>query len=122
MDIVSTGGLIAIALGIKQLPVSEVIERFSKIVDRGFAPRIATFSLSGAKYRTRPLEHVLAECLGESYIFGGAHAPADQYATKVAATKVAVTSATDTAHRAVVHANYNRQDSGSRGKHTNCHL
>jgi hypothetical protein len=90
--------------------VRKLIERFPEIIDRAFTARTAGITLTGARYKTRPLVDLLKEYFGDDYMFGGPSASPHQYATKVA-----VTSATETANRAVIFANYNRQDAG-RGK------
>jgi hypothetical protein len=54
---------------------------------------------------------MLKKFFGDDYMFGGCQESSHQYDIKVA-----VTSATETANRAVIFTNYNRPDAG-RGKH-----
>jgi hypothetical protein len=76
-------------------------------MDQAFTPRIPGFGLGRGKYRTLPFDELLKHYFGEGYMFGGPQASAEQYSTKVA-----VTSATDTANQAVIFTNYNRPNAG----------
>ncbi|KAF2441827.1 hypothetical protein P171DRAFT_418623 [Karstenula rhodostoma CBS 690.94] len=102
----STGGILALGLGIKNWSISTCITLFTRMVDRAFTPRfLGGVSFGKPTYRASPLEESLKECFGEESIFGGGRE------TSIACTrKVAVTAATETGERAVIFTNYNRAD------------
>jgi hypothetical protein len=102
----STGGILALGLGVKNWSVDRSKELFLKMVEKAFTPKFfGGVSLGTNKYRTQPLEEALNECFKEEPMFGGARE------TPVAnPRKVAVTSATETAEQAVIFTNYNRAD------------
>ncbi|KAF9738488.1 hypothetical protein PMIN01_03771 [Paraphaeosphaeria minitans] len=102
----STGGILALGLGIKNWSVPHCIALFNKMVDKAFTPRfLGGVSFGKPTYRATPLEDSLAECFGEESMFGGVHE------TLIPCTrKVAVTSATETGEQAVIFTNYNRAD------------
>ncbi len=105
VTIYSTGGIIAIALGIKQISVTTLIQDYAQIIDRAFMPRYYGFSIS--KYRTTPIENLLQDYFGQDNMFGGPQRRAEHYYKKVA-----VTSASDTISQAFIFTNYNRLDTG----------
>ncbi|OCL08081.1 hypothetical protein AOQ84DRAFT_293846 [Glonium stellatum] len=108
----STGGIIALALGVKAWPVEKCIEQFTKLCDQAFTPRefhnIPGFDHAarlnhGSKYKTTPLHNALEKSLGKDLLFGGAHD-----LDKRNEIKVAVTSTDEIGMKAIVIANYSR--------------
>ncbi|CAO2647539.1 Nn.00g084610.m01.CDS01 [Neocucurbitaria sp. VM-36] len=107
----STGGIIALGLGVKNWSVSDCSRWFLSLVRRAFDTRIpGGFRFNKSKYRTKPLEDVLKECFGEEAMFGGVPEIPSGYARKVA-----VTAATETGEQAVIFTNYNRADDAQVG-------
>lgn len=113
----STGGIIALALGVLQWPVEKCIKEFKQICDQAFIGRefhgidvleqLATLQ-HGSKYKTRSFHQSLRESLGEDPLFGGRkHRNSDH------AIKVAVTSTSATGKQPYVLANYSRSDYGN---------
>jgi len=101
----STGGLLALGLGIKDWSVEHMIAIFPQLVDKAFTPKISGLKLGKRKYRTRPLEEILIDYLKDDPIFGGVHEASIRYSRKVA-----VTAATESGEEAVIFTNYNRPD------------
>jgi len=102
----STGGILALALGVKNMPVKTCIALFRKLVGEAFTPKFyGGLKIGKRKYRTRPLENVLIEHFKEESIFGGVHETSASYARKVA-----VTASCETGEQAVIFTNYNRAD------------
>jgi hypothetical protein len=102
----STGGIIALGLGVQRWRVQECINKFVRLVDKAFTPRLnGFFGAFGTKYRTKPIEDALQEAFGRELLFGGSHDDASSYFVKVAAT-----AATETGDQAVLLTNYNRQE------------
>lgn len=102
----STGGILALGLGVKNWSVSRCTELFQRMVEKAFTPKFfGGVSLGTTKYRTQPLEDIFSECFKEETMFGGV-----REATLASTRKVAVTSATETAEQAVIFTNYNRAD------------
>lgn len=105
----STGGILALALGVKDWPVETCIALFRKLVDRAFTPKFyGGLKIGKRKYRTRPLEEVLKDHFKDEPIFGGLHETSASYARKVA-----VTASCETGEQAVIFSNYNRVDDDS---------
>jgi hypothetical protein len=109
----STGGIIALGLGVKKLPAKELSEKFIYFCKSAFTPRgsshipvINTLAAlhHGSKYETRPLEKILVDQYGEELLFGGKH-ESDNYTTKVA-----VVSTTGSGRETTVLGNYIRQE------------
>ena len=110
----STGGIIALALGVKQWDLTSCITQFIRLCDRAFSPRefnkvaglqqAATVN-HGSKYKTRPFQQILREVFGDEQLYGGRRSSHYVYDTKVA-----VTATSGTGQRAVVLANYSRQE------------
>ena len=105
-DVSSTGGIIALGLGIKSWSIEVCIKQFTSLVARAFVPRLpGGIRISKSKYKTQDLEKVLLEAFGEEAMFGGVpEIPSG------CPRKVAVTAATEAGERAVIFANYNRPD------------
>ncbi|KAF2134377.1 hypothetical protein P153DRAFT_402048 [Dothidotthia symphoricarpi CBS 119687] len=102
----STGGILALGLGIKNWSVNHCISLFLRLVEKAFTPKfLGGVSFGTTKFRTQPLEEALSECFGDEAIFGGV-----PEASVGCARKVAVTAATDTGEQAVIFTNYNRVD------------
>ena len=102
----STGGILALGLGIKNWPVDQCMDLFLKLVDKAFTPKfLGGVSFGTTKYRTQPLEEALRDSFKTEALFGGRREvpPAGR-------RKVVVTSAKDTAEQAVIFTNYNRPD------------
>lgn len=109
----STGGLIALGLGVKQWTVEQCITRFIQLCNKAFCPNdFATAKYIGhvsrtifrSKYKTRALRDVLREQLGEDKLYG--QVPED---TVVRDTKVCVTTTPITAESGIAIGNYTRQ-------------
>ncbi|EON62430.1 hypothetical protein W97_01652 [Coniosporium apollinis CBS 100218] len=107
----STGGIIALGLGVQGWSVDSCIDKFKSLCGRAFSPRDfrgipgfrkLAFVHHHAMYKTRPFVGALCEAFGEARLFGGLQ-DSNSYQTKVA-----VTSATGTGQQAVVISNYNR--------------
>jgi hypothetical protein len=99
----STGGVIALGLGVENWPIDKCISHFMKFIDKAFTTRLGGFRLGTSKYRTRPLEDALKTCFKNEKIFGGIHESSKSYARKVA-----VTAASETGEQAVIFSNYSR--------------
>ncbi|OAL40290.1 hypothetical protein AYO20_00026 [Fonsecaea nubica] len=113
----STGGIVALGLVAAQWSVSECTRRFKSLCKTAFSERefadtifekLATLN-HGSKYRTTPLHRVLQESFGDDLLFGG-KSNAARYSTKVA-----VVSTSGTGNRALIMANYNRQQTSDPG-------
>ncbi|KAK5119234.1 hypothetical protein LTR85_007848 [Meristemomyces frigidus] len=113
----STGGVVALAVGVKQWPISRCINAFAKICDQGFVERPFAgvpvleqmSSLThGSKYKTRPWQRVLENSLGTEALFGG-----ERKANPKFAIKVGVTATSGTAKDALLISNYSRPRSSA---------
>lgn len=110
----STGGIIALGLGVRQWGLDHCVSEFVRLCEQAFTPRefrhvaglrqAATLN-HGSKYKTRPLQHALEEVFGHEELYGGR-----QQMHYVYDTKVAVTATSGTGQRALVLANYSRQE------------
>lgn len=107
----STGGINALALGVKQWPVSYCISNFEKFCDQAFTEREfggiwgleqAALVNHGSLYKTKPLHKALQETLGQGTLFGGSDT------LRKFRTKVAVTTTSGDGKEAMLLANYNR--------------
>ncbi|THY21832.1 FabD/lysophospholipase-like protein [Aureobasidium pullulans] len=107
----STGGINALALGVKQWPVSYCISSFEKFCDQAFTEREfggiwgleqAALVNHGSLYKTKPLHKALQETLGQGTLFGGSDT------LRKFRTKVAVTTTSGDGKEAMLLANYNR--------------
>ncbi|KAI1362066.1 FabD/lysophospholipase-like protein [Xylaria arbuscula] len=109
----STGGIIALGLGVNNWRVSECITYFKELCYQAFIPRemhgipvlekLAAWN-HGSIYKTKPFEAMLEKVFTSRPIFGGASNDHEMI------TKVAVTTTSSIAQHAVVLANYNRPD------------
>ncbi|KAF2096172.1 FabD/lysophospholipase-like protein [Rhizodiscina lignyota] len=99
----STGGILAMGLGVENWPVETCIRHFTRLCDKAFTLRLPGMRL-GRKYRTRPFEECLKEVLPDEYMFGGEHDDPRSYHRRVA-----ITSTTDTGQSPVIFTNYNRE-------------
>lgn len=116
----STGGIVALALGVKGWTVDKCIDKFLYLCDQAFTPREmhGIFGLQaaatinhGSIYRTRPLHHALKSSFGDNLLFGGY-----QNSTECYEVKTAVTSTDGAGKKDIVLSNYNRQGK-SEGNH-----
>lgn len=117
----STGGIIALAVGVKQWPIEKCINVFTSLCQSAFTERefarvwgleqMATLN-HGSKWRTRPLHQALGQTLGYEKLFGGVKDRSPGYPVKVA-----VTSTSGTGQRPLVIANYSRGDNGADVEH-----
>ena len=109
---VSTGGIIALGLGVKQWSVNHCVTEFIRLCDQAFTPRefnsvaglqqVATLS-HGSKYKTTPLRNALKATFGTELLYGGqreAHTAYD--------IQVAVTATSATGEQSLLLANYSR--------------
>lgn len=110
----STGGIIALALGVQQWPVDRCITMFTSLCNHAYTPRVkglpildlaATIS-HGSKYKTKAFHEALKDAFGEQdVLFGGR-----SRSKSSCQTRVAVTSTTSTGSKAIVLANYRRKE------------
>ncbi|KAI0888236.1 uncharacterized protein GGS22DRAFT_95044 [Annulohypoxylon maeteangense] len=110
----STGGIIALGLGVNNWTVDECIRNFKDLCGQAFKPRemigipllqnLAVLN-HGSMYKTRPFEALLRKTFTEKPLFGGANDLSEMI------TKVAITTTSEMKQHAVVLANYNRQGS-----------
>lgn len=98
----STGGIIALGLGIERWPVEACITHFVNLVDKAFTRRLPGIHI-GSKYKTRPFVQALRSAFKDDCLFGGKHETYNSYHTKVA-----LTSASETGTQAILLTNYNR--------------
>lgn len=110
----STGGIIALGLGVEGWSIDECIDQFAKLCTTAFTPRefhgiwgveeISAISHKYSKYKTRPLDDILKTTfsVADQPLFGGNQNDCH------ASVKVAVTSTTETAENALLLTNYNR--------------
>ncbi|KAG9930641.1 FabD/lysophospholipase-like protein, partial [Aureobasidium melanogenum] len=110
----STGGINALALGVKHWSVGYCIEMFEKFCDQAFTEREfrgvwgleqAALLNHGSKYKATPLHNLLKMTLGRSPLFG-ANDSLDAFEIKVA-----VTATSADGNEAMIFANYNRPQS-----------
>ncbi|KAI4717347.1 FabD/lysophospholipase-like protein [Aureobasidium sp. EXF-10727] len=108
----STGGINALALGVKRWSVRYCIEMFENFCDKAFTEREfggvwglekAVLLNHGSKYKATPLHDVLRATLGQKPLFGA------NDSLNAFKTKVAVTTTSADGKEAMVLANYNRQ-------------
>lgn len=109
----STGGIIALALGVKCWSLDECIKQFTSLCDEAFTPRefnnVPFFGKMaainhGSKYKTQPLHNALKTSLGTDYLFGGKK---DEHSYVV---KVGVTTTEELGRKAIILANYSRSE------------
>ena len=113
-DFYSTGGLIALGLGVKQWSVNHCVTEFVRLCDQAFSPREfnnvfaleqATTLKHKSKYRTQPLHQALRTAFGNDLLYGARPKPHLSYSTQVA-----VTATTGTGETGVILANYSRHE------------
>ncbi|KAK1491219.1 hypothetical protein CTAM01_10334 [Colletotrichum tamarilloi] len=112
----STGGIIALGLGVNNWSVEECIKTFKHLCADAFRPRelsgipllekLVTIN-HGSIYKTKPFEALLREKFQDRPLFGGAN----DHSQSEMLTKVAVTSTTSIDQHSVILTNYNRPDS-----------
>ncbi|KAH8667562.1 hypothetical protein BGZ60DRAFT_564753 [Tricladium varicosporioides] len=117
----STGGIIALGLGVENWTVDQCISKFTSLCGNAFTPRellhvpllgkLSTFN-HRSMYKTKPFEKALRESFEERPLFGGLNSQ------KGHMIKVAVTSTTLMDQQPVVLANYNRPDSQEYSSYT----
>lgn len=111
----STGGIIALGLGVEGCSVDECIGHFEKLCSHAFTPRafkdiwglnrLSAINLKYSKYKTKPFERILQEAVfshSDQPLFGGRqnhHRPS---------VRVALTATSETGERAILLTNYNR--------------
>ena len=100
----STGGIVALALGVKDWPIAQCRKSFSSLTGRAFNRRIP-HRFMRSKYQSKDIMECLTETFGEESMFGGE--PTNR--ARGCARKVAVTACTETGESAVIFANYNRR-------------
>jgi hypothetical protein len=101
-SVYSTGGIIAVGLGVENWRVETCIKHFRRLTDKAFTSRLPGMRF-GHRYRTRPFEQALQEVFKDEFLFGGAPDESNSYFTRVA-----VTATTDTGEKPVILTNYNR--------------
>lgn len=110
----STGGIIALGIGVRCWSVDQSIRYFTSLCQKAFTARKGTDiwgigpmieAFHHSRYETEPLEDALKLVFTEDeYLFGGQRLNAPEGIP----LKVAVTGTTMAGDRAVVFANYNR--------------
>lgn len=109
----STGGIIALGLGVENWSVEHCIRKFTSLCGDAFTPReFLKVPLLGklstvnhrSMYKTKPFEKALQESFEDRPLFGGLNSQEGHM------IKVAVTSTTLMDQQPVVLANYNRPD------------
>ncbi|KAI1446662.1 FabD/lysophospholipase-like protein [Annulohypoxylon stygium] len=108
----STGGIIALGLGVNNWTVDECIRNFKELCGQAFRRR-GRMAIPGfeklallshhSRFKTTPFEELLQKTFTEKPLFGGANGLSEMV------TKVAVTTTSEIEQHAVVLANYNRQ-------------
>lgn len=114
---VSTGGIIALALGVQNWPIQDCISKFKQLCSNAFMERefsgillfeqLATANHK-SKYKNKPFEKVLETLFGKDLLFGGGSQP-QHYARSVA-----VTTTTGVGTEPRILANYNRPNKQNR--------
>lgn len=111
--IVSTGGIIALGLGVKQWEIRHCIEQFTHLSDQAFTSRElksvagarqAVALAHGSRYKSEPLQRALRSAFGRDRLYGGPKVGFSAYDTKVA-----VTASSGTGENAIILSNYSRQ-------------
>lgn len=109
-DRASTGGIIALGLGVKRWSVSNCIHRFQTLCQEAFTLRgprmLKKIAIVSHKsyYRTKPLEDALQSAFSsDALLYGGSKSSSS------AEIKVAVTSTQATEKKAVVLSSYNTE-------------
>ncbi|KAL8687035.1 MAG: hypothetical protein Q9224_005271, partial [Gallowayella concinna] len=110
----STGGIIALGLGIEGWSTQTCIDHFERLCGTAFTPRkmhkipvldkLEVMNNDYARYKAKPFEKVLQETFSASTqpLFGG------QYNNWQSSVRTAVTATSETGDQAVVLTNYNR--------------
>ncbi|KAL8916178.1 MAG: hypothetical protein Q9172_006425 [Xanthocarpia lactea] len=110
----STGGLIALGLGIEGWSTQTCIKNFERLCDTAFTPRelhkipvlgkLEVINNDYARYKAKPFEKILQESfsVSEQPLFGG------QYNNWQSSVRTAVTATSETGDQAVLLSNYNR--------------
>ena len=110
----STGGIIALGLGVKQWSVNHCVTEFVRLCHQAFTPREfghvpgleqATTLAHGSKYKTRPLRDTLHSAFGDESLYGLRGKAHSSYTTQVA-----VTATSSTGETGLVLANYSRHE------------
>lgn len=108
----STGGIIALGLGVKQWSVNHCVTEFVRLCDQAFTPRElnSVFALEqaitlkhGSNYKTTPFHHALYEAFGGNLLYGGSRRAYLSYNTQVA-----VTTTSRSGEMGMILANYRR--------------
>lgn len=109
----STGGIIALGLGVKGSTVDECIVQYRELSKAAFTTKIIVGpSRLSTQYKSRPLENCLQNNFREKYLFGG-----QDQEISANLTKVAVTASTETGRAAVLFTNYNHPTFSCQGYH-----
>ena len=94
MACISTGGIIALGLGVQNWSVQDCINRFRNLCHEAFSERVfygvpileqLATAVWKSKYETAPFENLLKNAFGTDLLFGGLSQP-HHYARKVAVT------------------------------------
>jgi len=110
----STGGIIALGLGVRNWTVDECIQKFVGLCKKAFEPQkgLNTWGLSylttlihKGKFRTKPFEQALQDEFGRDMTLFAGQNNKDQFKIKVA-----VTSTTSIESEPIVLTNYNRPE------------
>lgn len=108
----STGGIISLALGVKQWGLKRCIDTFKNLCGEAFTlrdhpvvPKWMTLLAKHSIYKTKPLYTALMNSLGEAPIFGGRC----DYQPDIP-IKVAVTTYSDMGKGPAIITNYNRRN------------
>ena len=107
----STGGINALAFGVKQWSIRYCIEMFEKFCGQAFTDRgVGGVALHGSKFKATPLHDVLRETLGRKPLFGA------NDSLNAFKTKVVVTTTSADGNEAMLLANYTRSGSPGDGQ------
>lgn len=110
----STGGIIALGLGVEGWSVDECIGHFEKLCNLAFTPRefkdiwvlnrLSAINLNLSKYKTKPFERILQGVflLSDQPLFGG------RQNHNRPSVKVALTATSETGEQPILLTNYNR--------------
>ncbi|KAI0137141.1 hypothetical protein BJ170DRAFT_573205 [Xylariales sp. AK1849] len=116
----STGGVIAIGLGVKKWSVQATMEKFKDLCREAFTPRemksvpilgMLSSLYHGSLYKTQPYAKALKRYFSDQPFFGGS----THRGRLNISVKVAVTATTLMSEQPVVFANYNRPDPAGKG-------
>jgi patatin-like phospholipase/acyl hydrolase len=114
-DYHSTGGIIALAFGVKEWSIKKCIDKFRRLCRVAFTRKIMhtipifkwIIALKlASKYRTKPLRSTLRSNFGEQPLFGNSGKSRASYHS----ARIAVTATNESGTKAIILANYSRNN------------